>query len=209
MKKTPEPSTPSEQFTGKRLSRVRVIHDTQDGGRLLEIDWRDPLTERSIERYKLAAIALLETAGIAAREILAEHPGGSMLRDHVLNDREHDADSALGLAARICELCIRLQELPRLGASPEMLAGDAYRLGRLTAIADAYATHKESALSAASSPRKKEDVTRAQVRAAWFKDIENNRPLRGRVQRVAVETELSEGTVALIRDALNLPRNRS
>ena len=52
-------------------------------------------------------------------------------------------------------------------------------------------------------------MTRAQVRAAWFKDIENNRPLRGRVQRVAVETELSEGTVALIRDALNLPRNRS
>jgi hypothetical protein len=38
MKKTPEPSTPSEQFTGKRLTRVRVIHDTQDGGRLLEID---------------------------------------------------------------------------------------------------------------------------------------------------------------------------
>jgi hypothetical protein len=138
---------PGTHVVGRQFSR-RTVAVARNDTEFVRLDSFDYFTPKKMEQHKLAAIQTLETAGIAASNILAEYPGGSMLRDYVLNTLGHDADSAIGLAARICEMCIRLQELPASGANASMLLGEAYRLGRLLTLSHAYGIQDQSAAKA-------------------------------------------------------------
>lgn len=156
MKKTP---------TGRRFTPRRVIDTTPDGAEIIALDPLETLGGADIEQHKQAAIATLEAAGIPAGAILAEHPGGSALRDRVINHDGHAPDSAIGIAARIAELCIRLQELPKLGARPSVIAADTGRLSRLLTLQAVYATTSAPAIKAG----RKSAAARS---PDWWGDIE-------------------------------------
>lgn len=95
-----------------------------------------------------------------------------MLRDRVLNYLQREPDSKEGMACQICELCIRLEVLPTMGAPAAMLIGDAYRLGRLVILAKAYGIDGEQSRVAAKAPRPgRRDPLRTKI-------IEAMRPLR-------------------------------
>jgi hypothetical protein len=183
---------PGKYVVGRQYTK-RVVEVHESGTELVQIDRREFLNDAAIEQHKLAAIDRLEAAGIPAREILAEYPGGSRLRDYVLNYREYEADSAVGLAARICELCIRLQELPKLGAGPSMLMGEAYRLGRLLLMADVYGTQEENIAKA----RKK--------RAVWTEDEKNDAINRARDMQQANPKLTERAAATRLEKLLGIP----
>jgi hypothetical protein len=186
---------------GRQFTRRKVFATTPDGGELEYLNPLDFCSQKDVERHKLAAINRLETAGIPARRMLAEHPGGSALRDYVLNCRDHEADSVVGLAARICEVCIRLDELSKRGARASMLIGEAYRLGRLVTLANVY--EHQTAVSRKAATAVRDQETRDKVRQAWQADIDAGKPKRGRIKRVALSLNKPESTV---RSALEEPK---
>ena len=97
---------------GKRFTKVKAV-EFSDGTQHQEIDREMHATR---EQMRARSIRILEDAGIPVSESLEDAPGGSMLRDLVLNSLDHPADSALGLAARIVELCNRLDWYEAEGA---------------------------------------------------------------------------------------------
>ena len=126
--------TAKKTTVGKRFTRRAAI-EFDDGAMLVQLDPRERFAPAAI---KAAAIEALESDGIPARATLEAHPGGSALRDLVLNVLSHDADSRAGIACQICEQCIRIEQLPMLGAPSAMLMAAAYRLGQLVMIGKVY-----------------------------------------------------------------------
>lgn len=124
---------------GKRFTKVKAV-EFSDGGQHQEID-RDMHATRAQMRAR--SIRILEDAGIRAAESLEESPGGSMLRDLVLNALGHPADSPQGLAARIVELCNRLDWYEAEGAPMREVIRAALLLGRLDALARVYRVDEE------------------------------------------------------------------
>lgn len=124
---------------GQRFTKVKAV-EFSDGGQHQEID-REMHATRAQMRTR--SIRILEDAGIRTAESLAESPGGSMLLDLVLNSLDHPADSALGLAARIVELCNRLDWYEAEGAPLRVVIPAALLLGRLDALAKVYRMEKE------------------------------------------------------------------
>jgi hypothetical protein len=136
-KKRSAPDKREPQASSRRFTR----QTERDG--LVELDTDNTFGPKTIARHKATALAILRAAGIPATTILSENPGGSALRDYVINAAGHEPDSDPGLACRILELCIRIEVLPALGAPPSMLMGDAYRLGRLVAFSKAYSIEQQ------------------------------------------------------------------
>lgn len=151
----------TKSTVGRRFTkRVVTTHKTPDGDvSLEEIDHDGYLNADALRRHRSASIDALESAKIPAREILSEHPGGSALRDYVLNHPGgHDPDSMEGIAAQICELCIRIEALPALGAPASILMNDAFRLGQLVVLAKAYGIDGDQRREAARVPRRKKPL---------------------------------------------------
>lgn len=131
--------TGKKTTVGKRFTRRDAV-EFEGGALHVRLD---PLARFAPADIKAAAIEALESDGIPARFILAEHPGGSALRDHVLNLLSHEPDSRVGIACQICEQCIRIEQLPTLGAPSAMLMAEAYRLGQLVMIGKVYGIEAE------------------------------------------------------------------
>ena len=191
--------TGKKSIIGKRLTK-RTATEFEDGSVHVSLDM---LQRFEPAKLKAAAIAALEDQGIPAATILAEHPGGSMLRDHVLNRAGHDLDSRAGIACQVCEQCIRIEQLPALGALPAMLMAEAFRLGQLVILAKAYGIEAEQSRAAAKAPRPgRRSALRAQVvdlmrsyssSGAEFKDFmkawAHDRVLQGLAIEVCVQGE--------------------
>ena len=182
------PETGRPVKIGKRFTKVKAV-EFSDGGQHQEID-REMHATRAQMRTR--SIRILEDAGIRTAESLAESPGGSMLLDLVLNSLDHPADSALGLAARIVELCNRLDWYEAEGAPMREVIRAALLLGRLDALARVY--HKDDEFRAAGQreaqrvnergreKRAKTPPATDEERAEWvrlwdeeFKDLTANR----------------------------------
>gem|GEM_PF-2185699 len=106
---------------------------------MVEIDGDLLFSAKRLSQIKETSIALLDAAGLEASAILATEPGGSALRDKVLNSADFAPDSREGLAARIVELCIRIEHFTKEGHLT-YAAGDAFKLGQLLAYAKVYAS---------------------------------------------------------------------
>ena len=166
--------------TGRRFTkRAATIHETPDGETwLLALDPDESFTAGTIARHKATAIEALEAAGIPTQAILAEHPGGSMLRDRVMNYLDHEPDSLLGLAARIVEVCIRVEVLGASAAPVAMQMGAAYRLGRLVMIARAYGIEAVQRAAASAAPRPgRRDPLRAALVESFRRERRKGRTL--------------------------------
>ena len=160
---------------GQRFTKVKAV-EFSDGGQHQEID-REMYATRAQMRDR--SIRILEDAGIRAAESLAESPGGSMLLDLVLNSLDHPDDSALGLAARIVELCNRLDVYEAEGAPLRVVIRLALLLGRLDALARVYRADdamRTSGLAAAQKANEKGRTKRPKTppatdeeRAEWVR----------------------------------------
>jgi hypothetical protein len=160
---------------GKRFTKVKAV-EFSDGGQHQEID-----TDMHATRAQMRArsIRILEAAGIPVSELLEAAPGGSMLQDRVLNYLDHPADSELGLAARIVELCNRLDVYEAEGAPMREVIRAALLLGRLDALARVYRVDdamRASGLAAAQKSNEKGRTKRAKTppatpeeRAEWVR----------------------------------------
>lgn len=135
--KAPEPKSIT---VGRRFSRVEAT-EYPDGARHQSID-SDLHATRA--RMRARSVRVLEAEGVPVAGLLAQAPGGSMLRDYVLNNLDRPADSAVGLAARIVELCCTLDAIEETGAAPMREAIRlAMLLGRLDALAKVYRVDQE------------------------------------------------------------------
>lgn len=170
----PETGQPVKVGKG-RFTKVKAV-EFSDGAQHQEID-REMHATRAQMRTR--SIRILEDAGIRAAESLEESPGGSMLRDLVLNSLDHPADSALGLAAQIVELCNRLDWYEAEGAPLRVVIPAALLLGRLDALARVYRTDdamRTSGLAAAQKANEKGRTKRPKTppatdeeRAEWVR----------------------------------------
>ncbi len=125
---------PKRATIGRRFTKVEAA-ESPDGGQVQEIDRAMHATRTQM---RARSIRILEDAGIPVSDLLAESPGGSMLRDRVVNYLGHSADSALGLAARIVELSSLLDRYEAEGAPMREVIRAALLLGRLDALAMVY-----------------------------------------------------------------------
>jgi hypothetical protein len=150
---------------GKRFTKVKAV-EFSDGTQHQEIDREMHATR---EQMRARSIRILEDAGIPVSESLEDAPGGSMLRDLVLNSLDHPADSALGLAARIVELCNRLDWYEAEGAPLRVVIPAALLLGRLDALAKVYrVTEDTTAPELQKGPEARRKYTKAK-RDEWVK----------------------------------------
>lgn len=132
---------------GKRFSR-REIEQVAIGDLsfcLERIDFNSVFTKSTIEAYKAKAIAAIEAEGIDAAPLLAESPHGSLLRDFVLNYKEFEPDSIIGIAARLLELALHLVAHQGMtgDADGSIKAGLAFGFGRLSVLFDVYSVEAE------------------------------------------------------------------
>lgn len=179
------PMTPvnTSRTRGRRLTKRDVI--AIGDAEISTIDWDERLTKKTRERLKADAVKVLEAAGIPAGEILRASPGGSHLRGVVMHDHSAEPDSPIGLAARIVELCIRVEELPAMGASASMIAGDAYRLGRLAVLAKVYGLDAEQRRKAAKAARPNaRKIDREEILDEFQKLIRGGRHTEGQARGI-------------------------
>lgn len=153
---------------GRRFSLVEAI-EYPDGARHQSID-SDLHATRAQMRAR--SVRVLEAECVPVAALLAQAPGGSMLRDYVLNNLDRPADSAVGLAARIVELCCTLDTIEETGAAPmREVIRLAMLLGRLDALARVYRVTEETSapvLRMGSEARRKyTDEDRKRWTARW------------------------------------------
>lgn len=153
-----------------------------------EIDHDRYLDTDALRRHRSASIDALQSAKIPAREILNEYPGGSALRDYVLNHAGHEPDSMEGIAAQICELCIRIEALPALGAPASILMNDAFRLGQLLFQAKAYGIDGDQHREAARGPRRMNPL-RAKIVEAMCLHRTEQRTLKQALEAMSMNTD--------------------
>lgn len=132
---------------GKRFSRREIEQVTiGDLSFCLErIDFNSVFSKSTIEAYKAKAIAAIEAEGIDAAPFLAESPHGSLLSDFVLNYKEFEPDSLIGIAVRLLELALHLVAYQGMtgDADGSIKAGLAFRFGRLSVLFDVYSVEAE------------------------------------------------------------------
>lgn len=173
---TPDaPETGRPVKIGKRFTKVKAV-EFSDGTQHQEID-REMHATRAQMRAR--SIRILEDAGIPVSDLLEMGPGGSLLRDRVVNYLDHPPDSQLGLAARIVELCNRLDWYEAEGAPLRVVIPAALLLGRLDALAKVYRADdamRTSGLAAAQKANEKGRTKRPKTppatdeeRAEWVR----------------------------------------
>lgn len=192
------------QTKGRRFSKRDVI--LVGSAELSAIERDEVWGPKTVARLKAESIQLLEASGIPARDILADSPGGSHLRAVVVQDHALEPDSPLALAARIVELCIRIETLPGLGARPSMVVADAYRLGRLVVLAKVYSIEDRQRREAAKAERPgRRTVDKEEIRSEFDRLVasgHSEREARGLLKSRGVASQSS------IHRATSAPRQR-
>lgn len=182
---------------GRRYSRRRVTATVTEAGTVYteSIDWASSFGPKVLDRLQASALAVLDAAQIPAAEILEEHGERELVRcvlygrlaGVIWSGPGREPDSPEGIAARVIELCVRLRELPKRDAPAHVLMGDAFRLGRLTALDAVYCLDDEaratgrtnrSAGAAAESDRRRRQWLRLRAEVARTRECADWPPRR-------------------------------
>lgn len=131
---TPKKPTRTEAVeVGRRLTKRQQTRVQTERGHVVVLDPLDPDESMNMQRIKAKAIALLQAAGVEAEPI--ESALDRVRAKQQANDRSHDDDSLVGLAAQslrhIHQLEIIATDFATLGS---LAPQHAYAVGRLSML---------------------------------------------------------------------------